>query len=1551
THVGDWYGDLKLSAVVDRDEDEDNKYPDIDILHVTAFCGEDEGLGLNTILDGNIKSRRRELFFRCNVNRLLLGDLTRRSVQDQALSLLRSLILLARNDTVQQRGRSIIFIAYDLGSLIVKMAISIAAKRRLEFPGIYASLECVVFVGCPQRSSSQRAMESNLSDFLLSRKEPSWSHMLTPSAIRGLADAVLESTEVFISSKITLSSCIVSLHANEAAEGTIHSTLDNYSATLGVPLEVVIEEQSTDHSELFPSLGAKICSKATQWAPDKTWVAAKQALLAVATPHRQFRGAASSASHPVLDLEEHKKWAMSKGHGLLYVHGTSSAAVVEAAEQILFSWQKSQKVDEGGRAKAFTFHFSSLDPLRNSAASMISTMMIQTFDGGSLAIDSDMLKDHYHLHNTWTEEDLFLVMKGGWWFSSSSGTLILLQDFDECNSQSRKRLLEFFNYQAVESEDRLKFLVTSREPASLIDELQDWPEINVDQLMVSNILPRNTTDGESFRNNPGDHHANDAWQKLASITYLSPDDYSKASIENGIKSLASMDKKVSDTLLKLLSEHSGWPEEPSARSLSRFNDLLRRISPISTTRSVLDLILRSHPEQEELRWVLKWLLSSYRPLTKWELAAILYHRQGSRPMPSSEPPQANLSGALSNLQIWLGGLAEFSNDQVVFQSHIQDLLQDAIGAEEYIWTDVKVAADLVILDFCLEYLSNQYIQKRLEKIFHNYCSQTELGSAEIMTPLMSDGLDILYYVIQALPHHISNNASGQKQIAELLMNPISPLTLWSKVWWAMSNPFARPKEAPQSAHSVLMGLGLIACKINQLTEELEPQVLISAARNKEKDILNQFQNSTKHYSMAILMDVLLAATQGGDEETAIAIANRALDFWKQYQKGDIHLSMASQIPWPRSLIWVVVWLNMDRLLAVLLNNGVNPNQQDITGIVYITPLYMASRHGSAAAVRTLLQHGAITTVLRAGKSTSLHTAAASGHRDVVRELVGKDRSLLEANQPVTPLALAALNGRWKTVDVLLQLGADPDAGIKPGPNNSWPPLCSAASWGQTKTVEVLLKGNADPNIRGPSDQDTPLWFAIIGGESIACCRSLLAGRADPNHTLLQPPLIVELMGSALSVDNILPIARILFDNERPINLNAADSYGVTGLMQASRKGEPALVGWLLDNGADINAVDSNDRSALFYGAEANHPAVVEELLKWSPDLLMTDHSNLSKTILQTAMDADNPLLVEMLLEAGADESQNTDSGSTLINLAVVSRKPEIVKILVKRKADINHPDRYGWSPVLDAVGFVRDEQLVRILVDSGANLQDTLENSGRGILHLAMSASPEILKILFEFHKAIDLDHRDKDENTPIMSIDSDINLDCLKLVIKAGADINVQNSDGYTPLTNAMIYESPKVHLDIFLSHPDVALEIYSRRYGGALHIACQRSNYELAAELIDHRANVNAEVPILGSTPLLAACTCTPMAGTSVDVANKIEDLVRLLVQHGADVSATVKAYHARFFSPLTAAAFRAGTGTINFLVTKGAPAAAALCSSEWRREPRGHLAVVSGPSDGRG
>lgn len=147
---------------------------------------------------------------------------------------------------------------------------------------------------------------------------------------------------------------------------------------------------------------------------------------------------------------------------------------------------------------------------------------------------------------------------------------------------------------------------------------------------------------------------------------------------------------------------------------------------------------------------------------------------------------------------------------------------------------MKVAAHLVILDFCLEYLSNQYIQKRLETIFHNYCSQTELAGAEIVTPLMSDGLDILYYVVQALPNRISNDASGQRKIAEILTNPVSPLTLWSRVWWAMSNPFARPKEAPQSAHSVLMGLGLIACKIDQLTEELERQVLIRSRGTKRE---------------------------------------------------------------------------------------------------------------------------------------------------------------------------------------------------------------------------------------------------------------------------------------------------------------------------------------------------------------------------------------------------------------------------------------------------------------------------------------------------------------------------------------------------------------------------------------------------------------------------------------------------------------------------------------------------------------------------------------------
>ena len=61
-----------------------------------------------------------------------------------------------------------------------------------------------------------------LFEFLSSKRDKSWAQYLTPMSIKSHAKAVIEMTELFISSKITLINRVVSLYANETMAGNLH---------------------------------------------------------------------------------------------------------------------------------------------------------------------------------------------------------------------------------------------------------------------------------------------------------------------------------------------------------------------------------------------------------------------------------------------------------------------------------------------------------------------------------------------------------------------------------------------------------------------------------------------------------------------------------------------------------------------------------------------------------------------------------------------------------------------------------------------------------------------------------------------------------------------------------------------------------------------------------------------------------------------------------------------------------------------------------------------------------------------------------------------------------------------------------------------------------------------------------------------------------------------------------------------------------------------------------------------------------------------------------
>jgi hypothetical protein len=103
------------------------------------------------------------------------------------------------------------------------------------------------------------------------------------------------------------------------------------------------------------------------------------------------------------------------------------------------------------------------------------------------------------------------------------------------------------------------------------------------------------------------------------------------------------------------------------------------------------------------------------------------------------------------------------------------------------------------------------------------------------------------------------------------------------------------------------------------------------------------------------------------------------------------------------------------------------NQPDLTGK---SSLFIAAMNGFIDNVITLLEHGADILYQDAAGNTALHWAAMAKNRDIDAEMTIP--ILISAGAPIdlqnkagkTPLCLAALQGKKKTVLKLLSLGAD-----------------------------------------------------------------------------------------------------------------------------------------------------------------------------------------------------------------------------------------------------------------------------------------------------------------------------------------------------------------------------------------------------------------------------------------------------------------------------------------------------------------------------------------------
>jgi ankyrin repeat protein len=404
-------------------------------------------------------------------------------------------------------------------------------------------------------------------------------------------------------------------------------------------------------------------------------------------------------------------------------------------------------------------------------------------------------------------------------------------------------------------------------------------------------------------------------------------------------------------------------------------------------------------------------------------------------------------------------------------------------------------------------------------------------------------------------------------------------------------------------------------------------------------------------------------------------------------------------------------------------------------------------------------------------ATALHWAA---HRDdlAIADLLIRSgaRAKVANDLGATPLHLACTNRSAPMVERLLAAGADARATLLNGETA----LMTCARAGDPGAVRALLAHGADVNAKEPEHHQTALMWAVAERHSGVVSLLIKAGADVRARSLTYAQTVVGEQTQRAGREEL--------------NYTVLRG-GATALLFAARVGDAESARLLLEAGADPNELQPDNLSALVLAAHSGNGAVARLLLEHGadPNGFESGYAALHAAVLRSDVD-----LVKALLARGADPNRRTIKGTpmrrdttdwnlpaTLIGstpylLAARFLEPDIMAVLVAGGADphLTMPD--GADAVMVAAGMgssktasrrgievidfgkVEPESRVREAVASAARLE--------GNVNAASPAGDTAV------HVAAALGH-----DTVV------------QLLADLGANLNVRNKRGITPLVAAM--------------------------------------------------------------------------------------------------------------------------------------------------------------------
>lgn len=185
-------------------------------------------------------------------------------------------------------------------------------------------------------------------------------------------------------------------------------------------------------------------------------------------------------------------------------------------------------------------------------------------------------------------------------------------------------------------------------------------------------------------------------------------------------------------------------------------------------------------------------------------------------------------------------------------------------------------------------------------------------------------------------------------------------------------------------------------------------------------------------------------------------------------------------------------------------------------------------------------------------------------------------------------------------------------------------------------------------------------------------------------------------------------ADALLDGETPL-LRAVDSLMAVVDKEKKSAGDcTGVVKLLISAGANVNAVDKNGSSVLARAVQSQKTEIVKLLIEAKANVNLKDQTGFAP-LMAAVGDHQNIEIVKLLIEAKANVHATSQNGCTALFL--VQNNVEAARILLAAKAKVNIKCDFDGRTPLMSVG----PDVVRLLIKAKANI-NTRDKSGRTAL-------------------------------------------------------------------------------------------------------------------------------------------------------------------------------------------------------------------------------------------